>query len=365
MLIYLTDSLIVDKSSPEYPAIRKAVKYIAMAVIESKHLLRGDFDVLEYMQNEFCNDMEIYPLLHQLIKNYSTYTIPRDIRRYVEVVLSGFSNYEKNGYQIKQIEYSYFDDSLKVQAMTVVTEDEDDCALLDYIMKWYLKNNHLPFNYSFIPQGGGGSRTNVTVKSCLKNGKMVTCITDSDQRFKGQSLDPQSCGVKCDKDLAPNGIYFFLRLPVHEVENLIPINHYDVLDWSGEQNKKNKKAFDKLCYNAKSELILQFFDIKEGIKKEHIKRFGSGLFNFAAMCCYCNPDILEGKDFHDYINEIASDALVYPRLRKRPMKELAPLYRKGMMPDPELMTFQFDAWIEIGALLLDTTCARNREALMP
>ena len=365
MLFYLTDSLIVNIGSPQYPAIRKAVRYIAMAVAESKHLLRGDYGILEYMKDEFKDDEEIYPVFYQLVKNYTTNTIPNDIYRYIEVVKDGYSNVEKNGHLVKQMEYSYFNDSMKVQAMTVVTEDEDDCALLSYILGWYLSINHMPYNFSFTPQGGGGSRTDVAVRSCLKSGKMVTCVTDSDQRFEGQKLDPRSCGVVCSKIKAPEGVYCFLRLPVHEIENLIPLNHFDVLDWSAEQNKKDKEAFDKLCYNAKSEIVLRFFDIKEGIKKAHIEQFGGGLLNFAAMCCFCNPDIMEGKDFHQYIADLDSKANVYPRLRKRPMAELAPKYREGNMPDPELMSFQFDAWIEIGALLLDTTCARNKEAIMP
>lgn len=365
MLFYLTDSLIVDKTSKDFPNIRKAIRYIAMAVLESKHLLRGDYNILRLMLEEFKNDIDIFPVFHQLVKNYATYTVPNDICRYIEVVLYGYTNYEKDGHLIKQIEYRYFDDSIKVQAMTIVTEDEDDCALLNYILKWYIIVQHLPFNCAFISQGGGGSRTDVTVKSCLKSGKMVTCITDSDQRYNGQPLSPHSCGVKCDKNLAPKGIYFFLRLPVLEIENLIPINHFDLLDWSEEQNKKDKEAFDKLCHNAKSELILQYFDIKEGIKKAHIEQYGEGLLNFTAMCCFCNPEIMCGKDFHQYIDELSHDALAYPRLRKRPMNELATAYRNNTIPNPELMTYQFEAWNDIGALLLDTTCARNKEALIP
>ena len=45
------------------------------------------------------------------------------------------------------------------------------------------------------------------------------------------------------------------------------------------------------------------------------------------------------------------------------MGELAPKYRKGELPDPELMEFQIEAWSEIAALLLDATCARFKEAI--
>ena len=363
MLFYLTDSLIVDKTSPQFPAVKRAARYIAMAVLESKHLLRGDFGVLKFMEGEFKGDDEIFPVFHQQVARYSTFTVPDDICHYVEVVDEGYASYEKEGHKIKQMPYTYFDDSMKVQAMTVIAEDEDDCALFDYIIKHYLKVRRLNYNYFFLPQGGGGQRTEVAVKTCLREGKMVTCITDSDQRYKDQPLNSRSCGVLCGKIKSVDKIYFFLRLPVHEVENLIPLNHFERLDWSNEVNRKDKEAFDLLCNNAHSELILPYFDIKEGIKKECILRLGIAMSNFAAMCCYCNPDILDGKQFDVYVAGLKDDDRVYPRLRKRPMGELAPMYRKNEVPDPELMPFQHDAWNEIGALLLDTTCARFKEAI--
>ena len=363
MLFYLTDTLIIERTSPQFANIRKAVRYIAMAVLESKHLLRGDYDVLKFMAREFVSDEEIFPVFHQLVTRYSTYTVPDDICRYVEVVLDGYDNYEKDGHKVKQMPYTFFDDSMKVQAMTVVGEDEDDCALFGYILKYYMNTRHLHYNCYYTTQGGGGSRTDVAVRSNLKAGKMVTCITDSDQRFEGQALDPRSCGVKCGKIKAMDKIYYFLRLPVLEVENLIPLNHFNELDWSHEANRKDKEAFDLLCYNAHSEKILPYFDMKEGIKKEYILQFGDGMEKYAAMCCYCNPEVMGGKSFQEYVAGLKPEDWVYPRLRKRPMGELAPKYRKGELPEPELMEFQIEAWSEIAALLLDATCARFKEAI--
>ena len=365
MLFYLTNSLIVDKTDPQFTEIKRAVHYIAMAVWESKHLLRGDYKVLAFYMEEFKSDEQIYPIFNKLVSKYSTYTVPSDICRYVEVVLDGNGNYEKDGHKIKQLPYTYFDDSMKVQAMTVVAEDEADCALFEYIIKHYLKVNNLRYNYKFTPQGGGGTRTETTVRSCLRSGKMVTCITDSDQRYGGQPLDPESTGMKCSKIKALDKVYYFLMLPVHEVENLVPLNHFNQLDWSQTQNQKDKDAFDKLCYNAHSELILPYFDMKEGIKKEAVLRLGDGMEKFAAMCCYCNPNIMGGKPFHTYVADLGDNDWVYPRLKKRLMVDLAPMYwnEKKTMPEPELMEFQLEAWQDIAKRLLDTTCARKKEAI--
>lgn len=363
MLFYLTNTLIVDKESPQFQDIRRSVRYIAMAVWESKHMLRGDYKVLEFFEKEFKNDNQIFPVFNKLVSRYSTYTVPNDICRYVEVINGACSDYEKAGHKIKQMPYTYFDDSMKVQAMTVMAEDEDDCHLFEYIIKHHLKINHLNYNYCFTRQGGGGSRIDKAVKTCLHAGKMVTCITDSDQRYKNQPLDPHSCGAKCGKIKAVGKIYYFLMLPVLEVENLVPMNHLDLLDWHLEQNRKDKDAFDMLRNNAHSELILPYFDMKEGIKKDLVEKLGFEMEKFAAMCCCCNPDIMGGRSFHTYIAELDSISRVYPRLRKRLMGDLAPKYREGNVPEPELMDFQIEAWNDIAKLLLDTTCARKKEAI--
>ena len=363
MLFYITDSLIIDKNKAQFPAIRKAVKYIAMSVLESKHLLRGDYQVLRFMEDEFRGDKELYPVFHQLVAKYSTSTVPDDIFRYVEVVYSGFATYEKDNHLVKQMEYSYFDDSSKVQAMTVVAEDIDDCYLFEYVLKWYIRHNQLPYNYRFTHRGGGGSRTALVVTNSLSSGDMVTCITDSDQRYKDQPLDSHFNCVECGKIRPKEKIYYFLKLPVLEVENLIPRNHYDELDWSRETHRKEKEAFDMLCNNACSEKILPYFDIKEGIKKVHINQYGEDFSNYAEMCCSCNPSLLKGKTFKEYVDGLKDDACIYPRLRKRPMKDLAPLYKEDKLPEPELMVFQLDAWMSIATLMLDTTCARNEESM--
>ena len=364
MLFYLTNTLIVDRTSPEYSAIKRAAWYIAISVLESKHLLRGDYRVLKWMEDEFSGDKEIYPVFHQLVSKYSTYTVPDDICRYVEVVYNGFGEIEKDGHQIKQIEYGYFNDSKKVQDMTLVAEDIDDCALYEYALKWYIDHNNLPYNYSYTAQGGGGSRTDDAVRNCLNSGSMVTCITDSDQRYEGQDLDPNSSVVECERLLRDkHKIYYYLRLSVLELENLIPLNHFEALDWNHEANKRDKEAFEKLCNNEYSEQILPYFDIKEGLKKIHVGQYGKGFADYAEMCCSCNPEMMNGKCFDEYLDGLGEKALIYPRLRKRPMKELAPLYKKGNLEEPMLMIYQFNAWMEIGALLLDTMCARNKEAI--
>ena len=366
MLFYLTDSLIVDKEAPEFVSIKRSIWYLALSVAECKHLLRGDENVLAYYEHIFIGDEMAYPILHNLVvKPITANAIPNEIINYVEVVKENPIDTVNEGHRIKQVCYKYFNDSKKVQPMCLAVEDIDDSKFYDYILDWYLKENYLKFNHSFSVLPGGGGRTETNVNDRLNDGLMVTCIVDSDKKYKGQPDDPTSTGYKCSKIKCPKGgIYYFLMLAVHELENLIPLNHLNHLKWEGK-GIKDKNDFMYLCGKTESEQILPYFDIKEGIKKKDIINLGANYFAFAEKCCSLHPILQGGKTFKDYVDGLPNDdSPVYPRLRKRIMNDMAELYEKRSVVYPSLMVFQFDEWNKIAQLLLDVTCAKNPEAMM-
>ena len=253
MLFYLTDSLIVDKSAPEFLFIKRAIWYLALSVAECKHLLRGDENVLKLYEAEFAGNDIAFPLLHNLVvKPTTANAIPNEITNYIEVVRDNPLDTVKEGHHIKQVCYTYFDDSMKVQPMRIAVEDIDDSKFYGYILDWYLSENSLKFNHSYSVLPGGGGRTETNVRECLDDGLMVTCIVDSDKKYKNQPDNPDSTGYKCSKIKCPvGGIYFFLILRVQELENLIPLNHLNSLKWVG-QGLKDKNDFMHLCGKTES-----------------------------------------------------------------------------------------------------------------
>lgn len=366
MLFYLTDSLIVDKTAAEFLPIKRAIRHIAMAVSECKHLLRGDESVLKYYEKEYTSDEDIFGLIHHLVVNsYTANSVPMEICNYVEVINGTPTDTVRDCHKIKQVSYTYFDDSIKVQAMRIAVEDIDDSKFYDYILNWYLTENALKFNHMFQVVPGSGSRTDVVVRDNLNNGLMITCIADSDKKYPTQPDDKTKTGYKCSLIKCPKGgIYYFHMLNTHELENLIPLNHYNVLKWQG-QSQKDKNDFAHLCGKSQSEYILRYFDIKEGLKKSEISELGPDFAAFAELCCSLHPTILNGMKFKDYVDSLPCDeSYVYPRLISRPMKELASMYENGNLPYPSLMVFQFDEWNRIGRLLLDVTCSKNPERSM-
>ena len=366
MLFYLTDSLIVDRDTPEFPFIKRAIWYLALSVTECKHLLRGDEKVLKHYEAEFADNDMAYPLLHNLIVKPTTgNTVPNEIVNYIEVVRDNPLDTVKEGHYIKQVCYTYFNDSSKVQPMRIAVEDIDDSKFYGYILDWYLSENSLKFNHSYGVLPGGGGRTEKNVRDSLNDGLMVTCIVDSDKKYKNQPDDPDSTGYKCSKIKCPfGGIYYFLMLKVHELENLIPLNHLDSLKWEG-QGLKDKNDFMHLCGKAESEQLLPYFDIKEGIKKIDVVKYGADYYAYAKKCCSLHPTLQGGQSFKDYVDGLLTDdSYVYPRLRKRIMNDMADKYERKNVAYPLLMVYQFDEWNRIAQLLLDVTCAKNPEAMM-
>ena len=366
MLIYLTNSLIVDSQDNCYNNIRIAVKNIAWAVIESKHILRGDYEILCKMRDIFKFDIDIYPLFRKLCIDYSTHTIPETIHNYVEVVRDNPIRREYGGVCIKQVTYEYFLDSSKVQAMNLVLEDDDDDIIYNMMINWYLKEVRINTNISYsVVHGGGGNVVDVAKKH-IKNGIMAICITDADKRFPEQKIKSDSCCAKCAKLQENGGIYYHYFPNVLELENLIPLNYIDSLDWSGKQSAQDKKNFDILRDCATSEKILRYFDYKEGIKKKLIEseiENKKEYYEYAKLCCEQNLELLGDCTFDSYYANLKDDACVYPRLRKRIIPDIKSLLKKSR-PDPVLMNFQKDEWLKMAALLVDLFCARNKESLM-
>lgn len=365
MLIYLTNSLIVDPQDKHYNSIRIAIRNIALAVIESKHLLRGDYEVLCSMCDIFKSDVDIFPLFRKLSIEYATHTIPNSIRNYVEVVKENPIRRYTDSFCIDQVAYEYFMDTLKVQPMNFILEDDDDNIIYELIVNWYIKEKQLNTNTSYSIVHGGGNNILDVVNKHIKQGYMAVCITDPDLHFPEQTIKNDSCCAKCARMNAKGGIYYHYYPKVHEMENLIPLNYIDCMDWHLKQNALDKAAFEKLSNCEKREEILKFFDYREGIKKEQIENTAQrdNFYEYAKLCCEQNLELLAGLTFEEYYDQLQGKDYVYPRLKKRIIPEIKQLLEHPM-PDPSLMNFQKEEWLKIGEFLVGLFCARNKETLL-
>lgn len=368
MLFYITDSLKVNRDDERYPQIRKAIRNLLTGFSESKLLLLADYDVLQWMLQQFEDDADLTNPLKFLSNNYSTMVIPEEITFYLEVTSN--INIEalrvKGNVRIFTISYLNLLDSISSQKCALIGEDENDCKFYRYILEWYQQYNGQRICCDFQNEHGGGGRMEIKVKDYAHKYKPAFALVDTDDKYEGQIHAEQTTRQKCERASRHHKCTFWLEvLPVHEVENLIPLNYVDKLDWN-DANKYKKKSFDYLRNNAHTEMILKYYDFKKGIHYRDIKD-DNNFRNFAGYCFYLNPELYNKQSFENYIEGMDDDDVVYPSVRENLFSQVLNLMKNEKSfvrrHPPMLLDFQYDTWNRIGSMMLSWGCVRNQEAI--
>ena len=370
MLFYLTDSLIVENDDAEYKSIFKAVRYLALASVDSYHILLGDEKVIEKLRMWFNTDPELRPLFDDIANRYM-FGIPSFLTYYVEVVKGEPQDVrEENGVKIAQMKYSDFRETKNVQSTLLIGEDDNDCVFFKFICDWYIRVNGLKAYYSLDNVSGGGQNTYREIEKALDNKKFSLTIVDTDMRYPNQKIAKDSTYGKCRKVRGRKELYKVLPLNVHEIENIVPHNYIDQLDtWTSETLAKNKQHYNCLVDDAEN--ILPFFDLKNGIFLSKIKEN----VDYAAFAekCYFQNEVLSGNgiQFSDYYNgnldmggKDGKDKIVYRGVFSNIMSKLLEKIKdKSLRDEPDLFKFQRQCWNEISQAMLNWGCARNKESL--
>ncbi len=360
MLYYLTDSLLVDEKHPAYQQIRKAIKRLGVAAIESNHLITGDYEILKKSSEWFLDD-ELQALFCGLVSNYATQTIPSFITYYLEVVIDNPVTRINNGVTVAQILPCDLSLTENVATGSLIVEDINDAVFYEHILKWYVKKYGIKANFKYDKSHGGGARIDEVIREKLRKKQVSMTIIDTDKRYP-------SCNIKGDtykrcQSLGRNLVYYrFFPLDVHEIENLIPCNYIDLLDdWTTETGRVKKEAFDFL--KADAENILPYFDIKKGIKKNQLVN-DEGYYNFARACYRLNHDLLaEEPDFDSYYLSKNDNDVIYEGLINGIMNKVLEMISHGLFVEPLLYDFQIRNWNAIGSNMANLFIARNLESL--
>lgn len=366
MLIYLTNSLIVDEKDTRLDDIKRCAKYLAMAMIEHNHIVRGDYEVLEWLAETMAQyDNDSYNVYTRLSKRFSTYVIPSCLHYYVKVFIEmpTIDFIEENEVKIKSIHYSYFLDSSKVQAMPFIGEDTADCDFYIHIANNYLSSNNFNLILSCRKEKGNGSGVVKVTSEYVKAHKPIICIVDSDKKYPNQPIDPNTTYAKCrnEWDTYPviNEIFCFHVVQTQEIENLIPYNYIDNLGlWDG-QCKANKEAYDILYNNENREIILCYYDLKNGLKKNDAMNKDEDYLNYVIMCYSCfNPNC-----DRNLIKSVSTGNWLCAKLHGSLLKLINDYIMKHDNLHPQLLKFQKKEWNDVGAILLDMCCAGKEEFL--
>lgn len=369
MLFYVTNSLVVDEKDKCYKQIRKAIRNILTGYSENKLLLMADLEVLEWMLKQFENDEDLISPIKYLYNNFSFLTIPEEVIYYWEIVNSDIleSSRFEDDHTIYSISYLVLQDSITTQKCALIGEDYNDCKFFSHILRWYQQNEVQKIYCDFQYEPGNGGRTDVKIIEYAHKYKPAFALVDTDDKYEGQVHIEKTTREKCEKAAKNHKCTFWLEvLHVHEIENLIPLNYIDKLEWNAD-NALKKRYIDYLRDNVHTEEIFKYYDFKKGI---HYKDVSNDLLfrSFAGRCFYLNQELYSNQSFDDYLSNMNEDNdVVYPALRENCLSQILSIMQKDEFfiknNPPELLAFQRDSWLRIGQMMLSWGCVRNKEAM--
>ncbi len=363
MLFYLTDSLLVDKSSNDYLGILTAISNIAIAVYESKHSINGDIMILEFMSKNGDLDFRSRMILNNVVQQYSILPIPQQITYYIEITKDIIepSLRKVGNREVAQINYKEFLDTKSTQECCLIGEYYYDCKFFQIILSWYKRFFDISLSTKFEDIDGSGDDTSKKVKQFVGRNKRPTiCIVDSDKKYPEQEIAKNSTCGKC-MNLYPNRfIYRFIALNVQETENLVPLSIVDNLPWVGEA-KPHKESFDYLRNSPEYLDILPFFDIKKGIQYHKSLFQDPKYLTYVKKCCSCNPNIPNGEELDDLLKHSSEKKVIYPSLLKDLLKDSLDYISRNKIETFDLLEFQKKEWNKIAQNMLNWGFCRNAE----
>ena len=368
MLFYLTNTLIVDKTDPSFHKIKRAVRNLAVAATEGKHIVLGDINAVDYFFDIFRkNEDDVSAFFNKLKQNLAITTIPRGITMYVEVVNGKERKLLSEHCEIKQLDYSNFLDTASIQATTLLCEDcEYDCLFYKFILQWFINNLHENVNTNLNDSHGGGNRIGNQLRDCVKKGLVCLCIIDTDISFPGQPMSNYGTAHECI-GIKRGKLEELLVLNVHEAENLLPFNYIELVPNHSLPPDK-KETFRKLYESTVAESILRYFDFKTGLLKKEKYFEDSNFVDFAKKVCEANPEFLTGNSFNDYYSSKQPKEELYPGVANRILKFTLETMRESMkkdsLPPPMLMKYQMDEWNRIGQTMLNFCCSERVENML-
>lgn len=221
-----------------------------------------------------------------------------------------------------ELDIDFFSKTESVQYSSFLCEH-----LIDVRFYMRLARRYYPYSpIATIERCGGGGSTVDVLKSIKNRNVLCLVILDSDCKYPGSTRPPKgSTAYRCQQNyrLQRSNIEL-LVLPVHEIENLVPISFmYQNTDAAGVKFLKRlekNNLFDQLVY----------YDVKLGITKEDALKC-SGLMTFA-------KDLYEAicqkkQTFDDYFNHKKEKDHLHPALSSTMLSDFMNDKLKVYQPD--------------------------------
>lgn len=363
MLFYLSDSLKVNPSDPEFKDIYYSIDNLLRAFEDRQHMVMGDFEILQWFSNFFTDDNPRKSVILSMINNFSTTPIPAEVTEYIKVVKGAEITEVEHGKTIYNINYSKFNNSRTIEATRIIGEDENDARLYEQINRWYITSNNISFNVAVRFEHGGGNTTHRKMEAHKTSHNIFVCLVDTDQRYPDGDY-----GKTCK-----NCLSIPLTLPLerlclidaHEVENLVPKSILDQLPWK-HGNTHIKKYYDSIWVNLQNDTNgWRYIDLKSGINKHKDYMNIPDWVSFVKKVYDANS--FKNKEFNVKFSNAQIGGEILSGLSKSILKDSVSLLEGKS--DEEIiklngfLPFQTEEWKRIGQIILDVGISSSREAI--
>ena len=163
---------------------------------------------------------------------------------------------------------------------SLVAENLEDCSFYELIAHRFAWSNKLKgLNISFHHELGGGNTINTVFQKCVEEDKVLSlCLVDGDIKYgptkkypeypdRGETAKKLETTYKKLQKTSNASTYELYCLPIHEIENLIPISILEsIAKTSVPEMSDGVKYLHKLLRNNLPEAVL-YYDFKNGGKK--------------------------------------------------------------------------------------------------
>ncbi len=331
MVIELTDTLL-EYSLDEENRLINSLTNLLISYYEGNHIIMATPAICDVFASKLT-DLRAKEALNHVSKNlYHGY----EVRWRIKVVLKNANelNYE--------MDYTRFEKSQSVQPTFFICENLADIDFYIYLTKYYNPTVEL----RSINTPGGGDTTCEIFSYHRRRSCFTLAIVDSDIKFPGGRIGTtaEKCQKK-SKHFKANSC--LIILPCHEVENMLP--HSFFIEFSSTAVKRFLQKL-KICDKLD---ILKFYDIKNGIIKEHLENFPE--YKLFAEELYCSVyGKKKGKhSFQQFYDSKSSKDKIFPAINPKALdkflKEKPQFYSDLFEPERR----------EVCDIILTCLCARG------
>lgn len=254
------------------PAFTRCLENLALAYREGKHLVYAKPSLLRALEETVAlseaargtfkairkGHMEIGALCREL--PYQIVVEPRARAGVARRVVAGTTTF--------YVPYSWFEDSVRVQATALIGEDLDDAELLRQVTTGYLFRNRRRYGVllRLRPRGGGGSSVADLLTQLAEEG-ICLCVVDSDKKSPEGSHGPTAlAALQARRTLESRGVVDVRVLEAQELENLLPARLVTAClrnDDDASLRQKYLRAIDIGLFSA--EESVRYLDVKKGL----------------------------------------------------------------------------------------------------